>query len=104
MKWKLCVAYIGTLGVVSLCVDVSLARVAHTSRRAVAHDNELRMRDVIKRLLLDSLSSLLGRLKGAYNLDTVIDSIGLDISSAVMNYQNNATAVTDKVWYTHVRT
>ena len=42
------------------------------------------------------------RLEGPFNIDRVLDPMDVKISEAIMNFQENAEAVTAKVTHTHM--
>ena len=49
---------------------------------------------------LDAMLRVAGRLEGPFNIDSVLDPMDVKISEAIMNFQENAEAVTAKVSHT----
>ena len=53
--------------------------------------------DICLLLLADELMRVADRLEGPFNIEAVVDPIDVKISDAIMNFQENAQTVTDKV-------
>jgi len=49
---------------------------------------------------VDAMMMVADRLEGPFNIDDVLDPMDVKISEAIMNFQENAEAVTAKVSHT----
>lgn len=62
--------------------------------RCLAHHREL---DKEWNNYIDSLMLLASRLEASFNIESVVNPIDIKISEAIMNFQENGIAVTQKV-------
>jgi len=55
-------------------------------------------------VVLGAMLMVADRLEGPFNIDSVLDPMDVKISEAIMNFQENAEAVTAKVCHTQTHT